>query len=150
TVRFSTYLPPASFTLSPLAACARACPTVRQGLALVRQSLAVSLPAVDTKRSAAWATPTARSRLTTDVVTDLLAVCMLTSTVGNGPGTSTTTSRPRQALASTEWLLGGGSRTALVGAAGGVYLAGARGDLGGDRAGVRSGLHAPRPAGGRR
>src|SRR5947208_10233379 len=41
-----------TFSVSPLAA-REACATVRQGLAPVRQSFAVSLPAVDTKRSAA-------------------------------------------------------------------------------------------------
>src|SRR5262249_52837893 len=48
-------VPSATLTVSPLAACVRAYPTVRHGFPLLRQSFAVSLPPVDTKRSAACA-----------------------------------------------------------------------------------------------
>src|SRR5207253_3235279 len=43
----------------PLAACARAYPTLGQGLTLLKQSFATSLPAVDTNRSVARACPAA-------------------------------------------------------------------------------------------
>src|SRR2546428_262825 len=52
TVGFSRKRPPAP-SVCPHSPRARPCATVRQGLAPVRQSFAVSLPAVDTKRSAA-------------------------------------------------------------------------------------------------